>query len=478
MTEHEDNANEEGQPTEHLNDTAAILGSNDPNPSRTDAAADHGVSDPSDGIRPEDHTQPIPRQEQGTSTKYEELGDRPPSAKSGYSQRKVRDSNSRGRYGRVLLGAGAIAAVVGGAAGFGGYKLAQSTTPVTTALTAPTAVPQNTSVITSGNGTTNIQAVLAKVEPAIVDISTTGYQSNGFFGGSSAFQAAGTGMIMTSNGLVLTNAHVIANANSIKVTLLGQTKSYNAKVIGANTTHDVAVIQIEGASNLPTVTFGKSSALQVGDSVVAVGNALALQGLPTVTQGIVSGLHRSLSTANSTLNDLIQTDAPINPGNSGGPLVNSSGQVIGMNTAIIASTGTEPAQNIGFAEAIDSVLPVAQQIEAHPNPNTTSSGSLSSKPYLGVAVQNMNSALANQLGLPANTTGALVDQVVPGSPANNAGITPGSVIEKVGSTTIDSDTALVNAIQSRKAGDSVTIAWVNSSGQYSASLTLASAPTA
>ena len=387
-----------------------------------------------------------------------------------------KSNNSRPRTGGILLAAGVIAAVVGAAGGFGGYKLAQSQTPSTTAGPSTTAISQNTSVISSTSGSTNIQAILAKVEPAIVDIATTGYQSNGFFGGQSQFQAAGTGMIMTSSGEVLTNAHVIANASTIKVTLFGQTTSYTAKVIGADTAHDVAVIQIEGAPSLPTVTFGTSSSLQVGDSVVAIGNALALQGLPTVTQGIVSGLNRSLSTSSSTLSNLIQTDAPINPGNSGGPLVNSTGDVIGMNTAIIASTGSETTQNLGFAEAIDSVLPVVKQIQAHPN--ATSSAITSSKAYLGVAVQNMNSSLAAQIGLPANTTGALVDQVVPGSPAGVAGISPGSVITKVGSMDITSDSILVTAIQSHKPGDSVNISWISSTGQYSATVTLGSAPSA
>ena len=247
--------------------------------------------------------------------------------------------------------------------------------------------------------------------------------------------------------------------------------------------HDVAVIKIEGVSKLPTVTFGKSASLQVGDSVVAVGNALALQGLPTVTQGIVSGLHRSITTSSNgitggstTLTDMIQTDAPINPGNSGGPLVNSNGQVIGMNTAIITGTGTEPAQNIGFAEAIDSVLPVVKQIEAHPNSSTSTI--TAGKAFLGVDIQTMTSQIAAQLGLPANLKGAIVVQVVPGSPAGNAGITAGSVITKVDSTTVTSASELVSAIQKKAPGDRVTIYWTNTNGNGSAVITLGSAPTA
>ena len=366
---------------------------------------------------------------------------------------------------------------------YGGYKLASHNSPTTTSSSASNTIAQqpatasSTATITSSNGTANIQSILAKVEPAIVDISTSGVTSNGFFGGTSAFTAAGTGMIMTSDGKVLTNAHVVANATQIHVTLLNQNKSYTATVIGSDPAHDVAVLQIQGASNLPTVTFGKSSAVQVGDSVVAIGNALALQGMPTVTSGIVSGLHRSLSTSTANLTDMIQTDAPINPGNSGGPLLNASGQVIGMNTAIYSGTGTEPAQNIGFAEAIDSVLPVAQQIEAHPNTSSTTNAT-AGYGYLGVGIQSMSSTLASQVGVPASTTGALVDQVVPGSPAANAGISAGAVITGVNAMTINNAGELVKVIHAFKAGTTVTLRWVDSQGSHSAQVTLGSAPLA
>lgn len=372
-----------------------------------------------------------------------------------------------------LVKVAAIAAVVslilGGTAGAVVAKLTSKTTAAPT-----TTFARNNSVIATP---TDIQGILSKVEPAVVDIQTQGITNQGgFFGGSSTFQAAGTGMIITSNGEVLTNNHVIANATSIKVQLFNQTTLYNATVVGADPTHDVAVIKIQGVSNLPTVTFGKSSALQVGDSVVAVGNALALQGLPTVTQGIVSGLHRSISTGTTTLTDLIQTDAPINPGNSGGPLVNSSGQVIGMNTAIISGTGNEPAQNIGFAEAIDSVLPIVHQIEAHPN---TSNGTITSgKAFLGVGIQNLTPSIAAQLGLATNLSGVLVVDVVPGSPANSAGITAGSVITSVDGKKVTSASQLVAAIQKKAPGDRVTISWTNSNGSGSAVVTLGSAPSA
>ena len=379
------------------------------------------------------------------------------------------------RTARVLATAAVVAAVVGGAAGFGGYKLAESSSPTTTSL-APV-VTSGTNTSSSGSGQTNIQGVLAKVEPAVVDISTTGYQSNGFFGGYSQFQAAGTGMIISSGGLVLTNNHVIAGATSIKVTLLGQTKSYTAKVVGTDPAHDVAVVQIESAPKLPTVSFGDSSKVQVGDSVIAIGNALDLQGLPTVTQGIVSATGRTVSTGTTTLSSMIQTDAPISSGNSGGPLINAAGDVIGMNTAVAATSSSQVAQNIGFAQAINSVLQVVKQIEAHPNGGTVTTVT-SNKAYLGVAVQDMSSTIASQLGLPTSLQGALVDEVVPGSPASNAGITAGSVITQLGGSPIASASALVTAIHAHHAGDSVKVTWVDANGSKSATVSLAAAPTA
>ena len=174
-------------------------------------------------------------------------------------------------------------------------------------------------------------------------------------------------MIITSSGEVITNNHVIDGAKSISVTLDGSTKAYTATVIGTDPTDDVALLQIEGVSGLPTVTFGNSSTIAVGDSVVAIGNALALGSSPTVTTGIISAENRTITAADNsgnteTLRDLFQTDAAINPGNSGGPLVDSAGDVIGMNTAGAGSNGTS-SQNIGFSipsNEIVSLLPSLQ----------------------------------------------------------------------------------------------------------------------
>lgn len=470
------NVAEEGEPHNNLTPSSSETMSNDVNPKDTDPInqvdnldADNtqegtpALSDPST-------PKPFPEPEYPLS----DSGNGTPTSKKEKKPKKPRKPLSPVAKAAVI--AAIVSLILGGSAGAVVAKLTSNNSP----SQSTSAFSKSPSVIASP---TDIQGILSKVEPAVVDIQTKGtVNQGGFFGGTSSFQAAGTGMIISSNGEVLTNNHVIADASSIKVQLFNQTKLYTATVIGADPSHDVALIKIQGVSKLPTVTFGKSSSLQVGDSVVAVGNALALQGLPTVTQGIVSALHRSITTSSNgitsstTLSDMIQTDAPINPGNSGGPLVNASGQVIGMNTAIISGTGSETAQNIGFAEAIDSVTPIIKQIQAHPN---SSNGTITSgKAFLGVGVETLNSQIAAQLGLPTNLKGVLVANVVPGSPANKAGITAGSVITKVDNTRVTTATQLVKVIQSKSPGKAITIYWTNSNGSGSAVVTLGSAPTA
>ena len=213
----------------------------------------------------------------------------------------------------------------------------------------------------------DVQSILASVLPAVVSIDTSSFRGVGDIG--SYVQGAGTGMIIEPSGVILTNNHVIEGAQTVTVTLYGQVKQFPAKVIGTDAVKDIALVQVEGAGDLlPTVRFGNSGAAQQGDGVLAIGNALALAGGPTVTEGIVSALNRSLTatTDNGTtenLTGLIQTDAPINPGNSGGPLVNSSGLVVAMNTAVATSSqGNAPAQNVGFAIAIDEIRAIVAQI--------------------------------------------------------------------------------------------------------------------
>jgi S1-C subfamily serine protease len=387
-----------------------------------------------------------------------------------------------------VLTAAVVAAVVAVGTSITVVHLSNSSNSKPVVITQSSASP--TSIQGSGlngNGSLNVPQILAKVEPAVVDITAQGSTSNGFLG-TTQFQDAGTGMIIGSSGLVLTNNHVVAGATSVQATLYNQSKSYPVKIIGTDPAHDIAVLQIQGLSNLPTVKFGSSKQLQVGDPVVAIGNALALQGDPTVTQGIVSALNRSINPQGQNLSEhltqMIQTDAPINPGNSGGPLVDAAGQVVGMDTAIISSTSQTPAQNLGFAESIDSVLPVVKNILKDPSYYTKSSSKSSStatttaKAFLGVGIQTLSGQYATQLGYLASQKGALIDYIYPGSPASNAGLTSGDVIIGFDGKAVTDASQLVTDVTSKSPGGSVTLKVLSQSGTSTMKITLGNAPAA
>ncbi len=258
------------------------------------------------------------------------------------------------------FGVALLAALVGAAAGGGIVSAFVSRSPQTIVREYFPSTPKNVRV-------GDVQAILASVLPAVVSIDTSSFRASDGVGGY--VQGAGTGMIIEASGVVLTNNHVIAGAETVTVTLYGQTKQFPARVIGTDAQKDIALVQVEGAGrSLPTVRFGDSNRAQQGDGVLAIGNALALAGGPTVTEGIVSAEDRSLTATTDSggtenLTGLIQTDAPINPGNSGGPLVNSSGQVVAMNTAVATSSqGNAPAQNVGFAIAVDEIRTITTRI--------------------------------------------------------------------------------------------------------------------
>ncbi len=306
----------------------------------------------------------------------------------------------------------------------------------------------------------DIQEVLAKVLPAVVSVTTQVFNPTGTASGG-VVEGAGTGMIVTPGGEVLTNNHVVAGSSIVSVSLYGQTLTRPAKVIGTDPSKDLALVQMEGVSGLPTVTFGNSSALLVGDSVLAIGNALALAGGPTVTSGIVSALNRSLSardpitSAVENLTGLIQTDAPINPGNSGGPLVNSQGQVIGIDTAVAgsASNGYQ-AENIGFAIAINQVKPMMGMLSK--GGTSPPSQATSNRPFMGIVVESVTPSLASSDGLHVGY-GALVIQADYGEPAYTAGIRPHDVIIAVSGRKIESAPGLTAVLGSYVPGDTVTV---------------------
>ncbi|MDQ1375605.1 MAG: hypothetical protein QOJ09_2943 [Actinomycetota bacterium] len=323
----------------------------------------------------------------------------------------------------------------------------------------------NTSVIAKPR---DIGGILAKVEPGVVAVRTEAFDPRDLFQRFPQ-QGAGTGMIVSTDGEVLTNAHVVPEGTtSIKVTLDGERDARDADLVGRNATADVALLKIKGAKDLETVQLGDSSKLQVGDGVVAVGNALALPGGPTVTEGIVSALDRDIDSDNGTLNNLIQTDAAINPGNSGGPLANADGQVVGMNTAVIQSAGQELAQNIGFAIAVNTIKPLLAELRTGRQPS-------SNPGYLGVQSQTLTPDIAQQFGF-STDRGAIVAQVVPGSPADQAGLRRGDVITKLGDQDVSSAEDLVNAVRGKHPGDKVEVTFKRGEDERTATLTLGSPP--
>ena len=334
------------------------------------------------------------------------------------------------------------------------------------------------------NGTTDIETVIGKVLPAIVSIDAKGpaQAPQSLFGGSSGVQEdQGTGMIITSNGEVVTNNHVIAGATSITVTLYGSLKALPATLVDTDPTNDVALLQITDQSDLPTVTYGNSDNVQVGDAVVAIGNALGLSaGTPTVTQGIISAKGRSVQASDSSgtstenLTNMFQTDAAINPGNSGGPLVDSSGRVIGMNTAVASSAdGTSQAQNIGFAIPSNKIEKLLPALRSKSIGNRPTSGTA----FLGVSLETLTPQLRSEYNFEP-TQGAVVLQVQGGSPADTAGLQQGDVITMYQGKPVTSADQLAAAIQADAPGQTVRIGLYRGPDRMTVTATLGSNSTA
>ena len=273
-------------------------------------------------------------------------------------------------------------------------------------------------------------------------------------------QGVGTGVILDEQGHILTNNHVVAGAQSIVVTL-NNGESFAAQVVGTDANTDTDVIRID-AGGLQPATLGRSSALQPGEDVIAIGHALGLPGGPTVSKGVVSALGRSIDVdARTTMVDLIQTDASINPGNSGGPLANSKGEVIGINTAVIRGS-----QGIGFAINIDDVkFVVAQLMEK----------GYVSRGFLGITPVNLSRGLANRLGVPA-TGGVVVVGIVPGSAAAAAGLKAEDVIVGLGEEEIGNTGELSKFLIAHPPGETVTVVFYRGNEENSVQLTLGERP--
>ncbi len=329
----------------------------------------------------------------------------------------------------------------------------------------------------TNTGPLDQKAIAAKLTPSVVDVDTVLGGLDTSSGSQPTGEAAGTGMVVSSSGEILTNNHVVDGATSIRVTIGGGSSSYNATVLGVNPIADVALLQVQGVSGLPTVTFASSSTVQLGQRVVAIGNALGKGGAPAVTQGTVTGLDRSITASvggggTERLTGLIQSDAVIKPGDSGGPLVNENGQVIGMITAAATRGPGRLGSDVGFAIPIDTAVGIVNEIRAG---HETGDIILGKPGYLGIQVQDLTPGAAAQLGLNVDS-GVLVIGVVPGGPAAKAGIDANSVITAIDGQPVTSADTLGPQIHTHGPGEQIRVTWVDGRGTHTASVTLIAGP--
>ncbi|MHB1008390.1 MAG: S1C family serine protease [Propionibacteriaceae bacterium] len=383
----------------------------------------------------------------------------------------------RRRRGGILVLLAMIAAFALGVAGaeVGRYvgTATMPTVQVTTQpsdTTPPGTTPSGGTATSPSTGTVDPSAVAAIIDPALVDIvSTFSYQRA---------TGAGTGIVLTPTGEILTNNHVIAGATSISVTDVGNGKTYSASVVGYDAAHDVAVLQLKGASGLKTASIS-SAAVTVGQAVVGVGNAGGTGGTPTAAAGTVTALNQSITAKNELtgtseqLSGLIAVDANIQSGDSGGALVDSSGAVIGVDTAGSGTYSLSSQSGRGFAIPIGDAMAIAKAIEAGQGSATTHVGESA---FLGIL---MGSSSNGRPGRQSAGGGAVVGGVVAGDPAAKAGIVAGDTITSLGGKAVDSATTLGQLMVGYHPGDTVTIGWVDSSGTaHTAKVTLVNGPPA
>ncbi len=341
--------------------------------------------------------------------------------------------SSRRRFGIVL-----VAAVFGLFGGIIGTYVAQDANLVdlnnSDSTTQITSAPVIVAEGDGSSGSSLIAQVAERLAKSVVTVSTT--ISDDMGGG----RGVGTGVVLTSDGEILTNAHVVADASKVVVRFAGETEPRVAKILASDVGNDLALIKVD-ATGLIVATFAKPGSVQIGDTVVAIGYALALDGGPTVTSGIVSALKRTIETDSGALNSLIQTDAAISSGNSGGPLVNLKGEVVGINTAVARGDSESSANNIGFSISVDEVLIVIEQLREQAN------GAVRKEGFLGVGLA------AREDG----GQGAIITNVQPGSPADKAGILIDDVVLAVDGEPIDGQAGLVAAIRDAEPGQTVKI---------------------
>ncbi|MEX1007187.1 MAG: trypsin-like peptidase domain-containing protein [Acidimicrobiia bacterium] len=370
---------------------------------------------------------------------------------------------SHSNWRRVLAGVAIVAMVLVGGALLGsasrGGSLFSNSAGVAPSNNPPTQNgPSAAGSVNPPSGGANTSGVAGQVSSALVNITTT------LSGGAGL--GAGTGMVISSNGEVLTNNHVIENAETINIEIGGNGSSHTAKVIGYDVADDVALIKIDDVSGLETVPIGNPDDVVVNDPVVVLGNALGRGGEPTATSGTVTALNREITATDAngsnaeTLSNMIQVEADVQPGDSGGALVDSAGFVIGMTTA--ASTSgfrfQQQTSGVGFAIRIDKALSIGKQIR---NGEEVDGVHVGGRALLGVTLQGTSGGRG---GSSSSSNGALVSGVASDTPAAGAGIEAGDVIVSIGDQAIVSVGDLQDVMSTYHPGDKVEVAWTDSSG--------------
>ena len=306
--------------------------------------------------------------------------------------------------------------------------------------------------------------VTTAVRPAVVSVTTQEMSLDSFLRPVQE-SGSGSGVIFDKQGLILTNNHVVANARNIRVTLPDGRNFDKVTVVGRDARTDLAVLKLDGVNartELPVATLGSSQSVHIGEWVIAIGNALGLEGGPTVTAGVVGALGRSIQEPNgSILHNLIQTEAAINPGKSGGPLINLRGEVIGINTAIDTR-----GQGIGFAISIESAQPIITQL--------VQSGRVI-RPALGVRVATMTPNIAGQLRIPM-APGVVIANVQTGGPAAKAGLKATDIVTKLDNTKVTTLQELMTVIGKKRPGDQVDVTYLRNQQEQKVTLTLDELP--
>jgi len=366
-------------------------------------------------------------------------------------------SRRRRRWPKVLLVL-AVAATLGGFAGAQIATEMNNSSDDATVSTPDSMRPSSQPVLTAVPGldvppVVDVAGVVERISPSVVTVVASSRGNTG------AGRSTGTGVVITSDGEILTNSHVVEGSDDVRV-LFGDTiDPIPAVVLAADPGNDLALLKVDLDGLAPAV-FADPGSITIGDEVVAVGFALDLDGGPTVTRGIVSALNRTIANSDGALDGLIQTDAAISSGNSGGPLLNANGEVIGINTAVFQSSFNTAANNVGFAISVGEALPVIETLRGLADGETRVEG------YLGVGLEDRTDG----------GRGAVITDVGPDSPASRAGIEAGDIVVDVDGTPIDGQGALIAAIRDRSPGDTVAIDVLRGGSRLTLTATLVERP--